>query len=147
MTGIVADTDNAMGTAFMRSADGGATWVEKTQIFEMKIPGAKAETYDATHFRSPDEFMEYGKGLMDMDEFSIRMQFSTLDALDDFYADLKSKDLGNYGFHFPDDANYPAGPPTAILAAHVIGVDPETPMKERQVATITFRPSGKAGWV
>lgn len=145
MPDILADTDTGFGVAFVRSVDGGTTWQPVTQVFEFKVPGATAETYDATHAKSPGGWREKGKGLLAMDEFTIRMQFSTLTtALADFYTDLKNKDLMHYGFLLPDDAE---NSPSLTVAAHCTGVDPETPIDNRQVATITFEPSGKGDWI
>lgn len=139
-----ADTDTAFEVYLVRSIDGGATYTDAGQVIEIGFPAAKADTYDATHHRSPDGFKESGKGLLEMGEASVTVQFSSLAQLDDFYTDLKSKDPVFYGFMFPGDV---ANTPAAQMVGHVINVEPDLSMNDRMTAAITIKPTGKGGWV
>lgn len=140
----MAHTDRiGHGTQVQRSSDGtsSGTFATIGAVRDVVPPALSRDAIESTDNESEDRWHTYIGGMKDGGEFSVEMTFdpgSTETAA--FIADLNTDTAGYYRIVFPDTTTWGFG---ALLT----GFEPQAPMADKMVATVTWKISGKPGFV
>ena len=139
----MTDVKIGYGVAFARG-DGASpeVFTALAEITNITPPQLSRDTVDATHQGSPDGYREFIGGLRDSGEVSLEMNWiagSTTDTT--LLTDFDSDDPVNYRITFND-----ADTTTATFAGFVTGYTPNSPMEDKQSASVTIKVTGKVTW-
>ena len=111
-------------------------FLEMGEVLDVKIPKHSADALDATHSTSHGKFREFIKGLRQLEEFSLEINFDSKSAeAVTIFTDFSADGARNYQVADVDGSLF-------TFAALVVGVDPQTPTADKQVITVDFRPTG-----
>jgi hypothetical protein len=118
------------------SNNGGDTWTEIAEVFNMTPPSNSVDIIDATHMQSPNRDREYILGLNDPGECSMEMNFVPGSATDVFLLAVKAA----YArvmcrITWPNAVVWSFD---GLLTAY----EASAPTDDRMTATITFKVSG-----
>lgn len=87
---------DAFGTQFKRDSDGAGTFVTVASITNISGPARTREALDVTAHDSPDQYMEFVKGLKDGGEVVLTLNYDpaqgTHQALDDDFEEDENRD-------------------------------------------------------
>lgn len=140
----MAHTDRiGHGTQVQRSSDGtsGGTFTTVGAIRDATPPALSRDAIESTDNESTERWHTYIGGMKDGGEFSFDMTFDPGSAeTTTFMSDLNTDTAGYYKFVFPDTSEWGC-------AALLTGFEPQTPMADKMTATVTFKVSGKPGWI
>ncbi|PHS21741.1 MAG: histidine kinase [Robiginitomaculum sp.] len=124
------------GSKFEVSTDGGSTFDELLEVFNITPPSASVDTVDTTHMRSPGAKKEYILGLGDSGEASMEMHYIPGSA-----SDLKLIAIEAARAPIMARITFPNGV-TAKFNGLLTGYAPNMPNEDKMTATLTFKVSG-----
>jgi predicted secreted protein len=130
-------------TKVMRSDDrtSSGTFSTVGAVRDITPPKLARDAVETTDMESPERWKEYIGGMKDGGEFSFEMTFDPASAeTTAFMTDLNTDLTGYYKFIFPDLSEWGC-------AALMTGFEPSVPIADKMSATITFRLTGKPGWI
>lgn len=111
------------------------TFVEITEVFNLKPPSEKDDTVEATHYQSPDRRREYIPGLTDSGECSFDMNY--VPGSDTDVAMIAAKGVEKrLRLTFPNGV-------TIVFHGVRQGYEKNAPLDDRMTATVTFRVTGE----
>lgn len=131
------------GTQLQRSDDrtSSGSFATVGAIRDATPPSLSRDAIESTDSESPEKWHEYMAGMKDGGEFSVEMTFDPGSTeFTAFMTDLNYDGPGYYKFVFPDTSEWG-------MAALLTGFDPSAPQTDKMVATVTFKVSGKPGWI
>ncbi len=131
------------GSAFERSDDNtsGGTFATVGEVLNIGGPGLAKDAVDATHMASPERWREFISGLKDGGEVSVELSFDPDDATTTAaLADCNSDVAGYYKVTFPDTTAWG-------FAAIATGLEVGVPLDDKMTATITYKLTGKPGFI
>lgn len=140
-----ADPNIGHGAVLQRSDDGTSSGAFATigKIHDLGVPGLSRETVDVTTYGSTERWREYVGGLRDAGEMSVEIMFDPGDAdITAWITEINTDTAGYYKIVFPDDGSTEWG-----FAAFVTGLEPQAPIDGRMAATVSFKLTGKPGFV
>lgn len=128
--------------------DGGSpeTFTALAEVNNISGPGMSADAPDATHMESPEGFREFIGGLKDPGEITVECAHlpgnATQDASTGVLSLFSSGAKTNWRITFPDD-------PATIwnFEAVVTGFEPDTPIDDKMMLSITLKLSGKPAFL
>ena len=124
------------GSKFEVSTDGGTTFVELSEVFNITPPSDSIDFTEATHMRSPNATKEFLLGLRDPGEASMEMNF-----IPGSVSDLKLNAIRDARVSIHVRITYPNGV-TATFTGLMTGYAPALPNDDKMTATLTFKVSG-----
>lgn len=114
-----------------------ATYDTLAEVTNITPPGRSKDAVEATHTQSPNRYREFISGLKDGGECSIEMNFvpagTDFDKIDEAF---ESDELVNCRITFTDLSVW-------TFSAIVTGVEPEAPVDDKMVVSVTFKISGQ----
>ena len=131
------------GTRLQRSDDGtsGGTFASVGSIRDVVPPPLSRDAVESTDMDSPERWNEYIGGMKDAGELSFDMTFDPGSSEHTaFMTDLNTDEAGYYKLIFPDSSEWG-------FSALLTGYEPDVPIKEKMTANVTFKLSGKPGWI
>lgn len=131
------------GLDFQRSSDGtsGGTFATVGQITEPTLPNMTKDSVEKTHTKSPEKWREFFAGLKDAGEFSLDTIFDPSDPnVVAFLNEFNSDDNGYYKIIFPDATEWG-------FEAFMTAISPSSPIDDKMMSTITYKLSGKPGFI
>lgn len=131
------------GTRIFRSADRTAMGARTTvgRVRDVTPPAVSRDTPETTDMESPDAWREYIGGGKDAGELSFEITFDPGSAeTTQFMGDLNDDQPNYYFIVFPDASEWGF---LALLTGH----EPGVPILDKMTATITYKLSGKPGWI
>lgn len=131
------------GTVIQRSSDGTAsgTFSSVGRVRDVVPPALSRQAVESSDMESTERWMEYIGGMKDGGEMSFEITFDPGSAeLTAFMSDLNTDAPGYYKIVFPDASAWG-------FSALLTGFEPQTPVQEKMVASVTFKLSGKPGWI
>ena len=142
MPEIAADADIGFGTEFHRFDATLATpdYELVGQLVDITPPNLTRDTFDRTHHQSPKRFREFGAALLDAGEMSLSVQMSGPGGLTSFIEDMTTAEVVKYKMVWPDATEW-------LFDGYVIAVTPETPIDDKQMASITIKLTGVPAFV
>jgi hypothetical protein len=121
------------GTFFHVSQNGGTTWTELAEVYDITPPTDEVDEIDATHMQSPNRTREFIPGLIDPGEASFEMNFIPGSDSDELIRDLKtSGERVRCRITFPNGVEWE-------FSAWVKGYEPAIPTDDKMTATVTWR--------
>lgn len=139
-------TNAKIGHGSMFAIQGGSplAYVPLAEVTNITPPALSRDAVDATHTASPEKWREFIAGMKDAGEVTVEMNFipgST--SIDTILAAFNSDETQNCRITFP------IGSPAATwsFSAIVTGFAPEAPMDGKMSASVTFKLTGKPGFV
>ena len=133
------------GAALQRSSDGTAGGIFTTvgDIYDLVPMGLQRDSVETTRHQSPERWREFLPGLKDGGEFSIDLVFDPADAsVTSFLTDLNTDTVGYYKLIFSNTGATEWG-----CSAFVTGFEPAEPIDDKTMATVTFKVTGKPGFI
>lgn len=131
------------GTEFHRSDDGTSTgtFAKVGRIRDVTPPSLSRDAVETTDMESTDRWREYIGGLKDGGEVSFEITFDPGSTeTTTFMGDLNDDDAGYYKLIFPDTSEWG-------FAGLLTGFEPSTPIGDKMMANVTFKLTGKPGWI
>lgn len=131
------------GTKLYRTADAtaGGTRQHVGRIRDVTPPALSRDPVETTDMESVDRWREYIGGGKDAGELSFEMTFDPGSTeVTAFMGELNTDTAGYYILVFPDGSEWGF---TALLT----GYEPGVPVLDKMTASITFKLSGKPGWI
>lgn len=131
------------GTKIYRTADGtpGGSRTSVGRVRDVTPPNLARDAVESTDMESEDRWEEFIGGIKRSGELSFEITFdpgSTETTA--FMSDLNTDTAGYYVIVFPDSSEWG-------FYALLTGFEPSTPVADKMVATVTFKLSGKPGWI
>lgn len=131
------------GTKIYRTADrtSAGTRISVGRVRDVTPPNVSRDVVETTDMESPDKWEEYIGGIRRSGEVSFDITFdpgSTETTA--FLTDLASDAPGYYIIVFPDNTEWG-------FAALITGFDPTSPVADRMNASVTFKLTGKPGFM
>lgn len=124
------------GSTLELSTDGGTTFTEVAEVFDITPPSDNVDVIDATHMASPNATREYILGLNDPGECSFEMNFIPGSAADILIQGIRTaRERVTCRITFPNSATWTF---SGILTAY----EPAVPTDDRMTATVTFKVTG-----
>lgn len=122
---------------------GSPGWFEFAEIVSISGPSMTRDAVDATHSQSPGGWREFIPGLKDGGECTCEMNFVPANVTTaEILATFNSDSLISCRVSFPDS------PATVwTFDAFITAFEPETPLEDKMAATVSFKISGKPGFV
>lgn len=124
------------GSKFEISADGGTTYTEVAEVFDITPPSDSVDVIDATHMQSPNGNREFILGLNDPGECSFEMNFvpgSDADLL--IQATKNARERVTCRMTFPNGVTW-------TFSGLLTGYEPAVPTDDKMTATVTFKVTG-----
>ncbi len=131
------------GTQFQRSDDGtsGGTFASVGRVRDVTPPALARDAIETTDMESPERWREFIGGLKDGGEVSFEITFDPGSAeTTAFMSDINTNTAGYYKLVFPDASEWG-------FAALMTGFEPGVPVGDKMTATVTFKVTGKPGWI
>lgn len=131
------------GTQFHRSSDGtsGGTFAKVGRVRDLTPPALSRDPVESTDMESEDRWREFIGGLKDGGELNFEITFDPGSTeTTDFMSDLNTDEPGYYKIIFPSADEWG-------FSALMTGFEPTTPVGEKMTASVTFKVSGKPGWI
>lgn len=131
------------GTRIMRSADRTSAGARTTvgRVRDVTPPAVARDPVETTDMESPDRWREYIGGGKDAGELSFEITFDPGSAeTTQFMGDLNDDEANYYFIVFPDASEW------GFLAL-LTGFEPGVPVLDKMTATVTYKLSGKPGWI
>lgn len=129
--------------ALFDAAASPAGYVTLAEVTNITPPSLARDTVEATHTESPEKWREHIPGLKDAGEVSIEMNLVPGGAaVDLLLAAFNSDDLQLGRITFPDS-------PATVwsFSGYITAFAPEAPVADKMTAKVTFKLSGKPGFV
>lgn len=131
------------GTLIKRSDDGTSTgnFITVGRVRDVTPPPLSRDTVETTDMESEDKWEEFIGGIKRSGELSFDMTFDPGSAeTTEFMTDLNNDNPRYYSIVFPDSSEWK-------LKALLIGFEPAVPVADKMATTITYKLSGKPGWI
>lgn len=131
------------GTKFHRSDDGtsSGSFAAIGVIDDIGLPTLARDVEESTDMESTDRWKEFIGAMRDAGEMSIDITFDPGSAeTTTFMTDLNSDAAGYYKMIFPDATEWGS-------AMIMTGFEPTAPREGKMTATVTFKLTGKPGWI
>lgn len=124
------------GVVLQREGAGGLWGDVGDEILSVSPPKISVDTDEATHMKSPEGFREFIKSLKDGGEVSVSIAYIAGDAdVTSAIEQINSPDASNYRVNF--------GVSACAFSGLAIGFEPDVPMENKMVATLTYKVTGK----
>lgn len=139
----MAETEARIGYGgkFELSTDGGTTFEELAEVYNITPPSDTVDVIDATHMQSPDATREFILGLRDPGECSMEMNFIPgNDADATLQAVRTARERITARITFPTVGAEAAV--TWTFSAILTGYEPAMPTDDKMTATVTFKVTG-----
>ncbi|MEM7301918.1 MAG: phage tail tube protein [Pseudomonadota bacterium] len=137
----MADTGFDIGFERSDDATAGGTFAAVGNVMEASPPSVSRDTVETTHSKSTEAWREFIGGLKDAGEASVTLQYDPgASAIASLYSDLNTDTPGYYKLIFPDATEWG-------LPALVTGIEPGTPIDNLMTVVVTFKVTGKPGWI
>ena len=124
----------------LKMYDGVSAYATIAEVLDIKGPGMKASTEDATSHDSTDGWKEFIPTLLEGGEVGFDIQFVPTGATHSYTAGLlkvmTDRTLRNYKIVFPDTTEW-------VLPAYVIEFNPDNSVSGISKASITLQITGK----
>lgn len=136
-----ADGKLGYGTKF-QTGNGSSpeTFTDLAFVTSITPPGLSRDSIDVSHMQSPDEWREFIAGMKDAGEVSLELNF--LQGGSAFLAMLAEFNTVSASATKTRRITWPDGS-YMEFEAFITGFEPETPMDDKQVASVTFKVSGR----
>lgn len=122
-------------------------WVTVAEVVSVTPPSLSRDAVDATHTESPEKWREFIPGLRDGGEVTLEMNFIPKGAgISTILGSFNRDEVVNSRITFPDETVPGASPSDATVwtfLAFITGFEPEAPVDDKMVASVTFKLSGK----
>jgi predicted secreted protein len=131
------------GTKVYRTADGTSAGVRGHvgRIRDVTPPNLSRDAVESTDMESEEKWEEFIGGIKRSGELTFEMTFDPGSAeVIAFLAELNTDTAGYYILVFPDTTEWGFG---ALLT----GYEPTTPVADKMSASVTFKLSGKPGFI
>lgn len=129
------------GAKFELSTDGGTTFEELAEVYDITPPSDSVDVIDATHMQSPDATREFILGLRDPGECSMEMNFIPGNDADTTLQAVRSaRERITCRITFPTQGTEVAV--TWTFSAILTGYEPAMPNEDKMTATVTFKVTG-----
>lgn len=118
------------------STNGGSSWTEIGEVFNITPPSSSVDIIDATHMQSPNRDREFILGLNDPGEASFELNFIPGSATDTFLLGVKvAYALVKCRITWPNAVIW-------TFDGLMTGYEPSAPNDDKLTATVTFKVTG-----
>jgi hypothetical protein len=129
------------GAILTDKGTGGSGTDKIGNVTDLNIGGISLATVDATHYESPDAYLEFIAGLIDAGEVTATLQSQPAASGDAdewhmIYDALNARVLRTYELAFPNGATF-------TFTAFVTNLGIPVPLADKITTTVTFKISGK----
>jgi len=132
----MSDAMIGYGTFFHISQDGGATWFEMGEVFNITPPSDTVDQQDVTHMQSPQRRREFIPGLSDPGSASFEQNFIPGSA-----SDLKVQSIRAAGEQVLCRITFPNAV-TWKFTGQVESYEPAVPTEDKMTCTVSWKVSG-----
>jgi predicted secreted protein len=123
------------GMIFACSADGGTTYVDVAEVYDITPPSEATETVDVTHSQSPGRYREFIEALIDGGECTFSMNFVPGSASDKLIRAQRGQG------RIPCRITFPNGVEWRFKGVRT-GYQPAAPLDDKMTADVTYKISG-----
>jgi len=131
------------GTQVRRSNDGtvNGTFLTVGRVRDVTPPPLARDTVETTDMESEDRWEEFIGGIKRSGELSFDITFDPGSTeTTEFMGDLNTDTARYYSLVFPDASEWK-------FKALLIGFEPTVPVADKMAASITYKLTGKPGWI
>lgn len=123
-------------TWFHISQDGGATWFDLAEVFDISPPSSTVDQVDVTHYQSPGRQREFISGLSDPGSASMEMNF-----IPGSPSDLKIQEIRGTGEQVLCRVTFPNAV-TWTFTGQIESYEPAIPNEDKMTASLSWKVSG-----